>query len=238
MARYTLRVNKGATYRLSVVWRGPLLNPYNGSPAPLRAGKVLPGPPISLEGCSAQMQIRRSVSAPEPLLTLTSADGDISLSAPDAEMRGWVRAVTSSNVALSGKQTVDGVKLVEWDRVLVRAQTTAANNGVYVVHADAWERAEEFNSANELSRPASVYVAEGTAFSKTVWRQENVLTSLTAQDWQRLEGVGEILIEMTPEQTAGLESGVYDFEIVTADGVVTRLLEGKVRVSSEVTRDE
>jgi hypothetical protein len=52
---------------------------------------------------------------------------------------------------------------------------------------------------------------------------------------------GEILIKLTAAETAAItwDSAVYDLELVSMDGleeVVTRLVEGKVSVTKEVTR--
>ena len=44
-----------------------------------------------------------------------------------------VRVATTANITLSGEQTIDGVAVVDGDRVLVKDQTTAANNGIYCV---------------------------------------------------------------------------------------------------------
>jgi hypothetical protein len=64
---------------------------------------------------------------------------------------GPVRAATTSNLAaLSGEITVDGVALVAGDRVLVKNQTTARNNGIYVVAAGAWTRATDSDDVAEL----------------------------------------------------------------------------------------
>jgi hypothetical protein len=53
-----------------------------------------------------------------------------------------------------------------------------------------------------------------------------------------LDAVGNVVVEATPTQTAAIDirSGVYDLELEAADGRVTRLLQGKVTVSPEVTR--
>jgi hypothetical protein len=47
-----------------------------------------------------------------------------------------------------------------------------------------------------------------------------------------------ILIEITATETAALTQycGVYDLELESADGTVTRLLKGSVTISPEVTR--
>jgi phage-related tail fiber protein len=46
------------------------------------------------------------------------------------------------------------------DRVLVKDQTSAQNNGVYVVAAGAWARAADANTATELAA-AQVPVLQG-----------------------------------------------------------------------------
>ena len=74
-----------------------------------------------------------------------------------------VRVATTANITLSGTQTIDGVAVVAGDRVLAKDQTSAATNGVYVVAAGAWSRADDMNTSAEAV-PGSVFsVQEGTA---------------------------------------------------------------------------
>lgn len=48
---------------------------------------------------------------------------------------------------------------------------------------------------------------------------------------------GELTVEMTAVQTAGLSSsGVYDLEIISAGGEVSRLVQGSFTLNLEVTR--
>jgi hypothetical protein len=54
--------------------------------------------------------------------------------------KGPVKISTPSNVALEGLQTIDGISLVAGDRVLVRSQTNAAENGIYIVDTGPWAR--------------------------------------------------------------------------------------------------
>lgn len=63
--------------------------------------------------------------------------------------------------------------------------------------------------------------------------------SLTSGSGITLGGTaGSIILEATATTTAGVPSGqyVYDLELVTGGGYVTRLLEGNFTVDPEVTR--
>jgi hypothetical protein len=72
-----------------------------------------------------------------------------------------VRAATTANITLSAPQTIDGVSVIAGDRVLVKNQSTLANNGIYVVAAGAWTRALDMNDWAEVPG-AYVFVEEGT----------------------------------------------------------------------------
>ena len=57
---------------------------------------------------------------------------------------------TLVNITLSGLQTIDGYTTLAGDRVLVKNQGTAANNGIYLASATAWTRALDADTWNEL----------------------------------------------------------------------------------------
>jgi len=68
---------------------------------------------------------------------------------------------------------------------------------------------------------------------------ETVLTMTTANGGITLGGaLGTISLDQTATQTALLPAGtyVYDLELVAGTGTVTRLVEGELTVSPEVTR--
>lgn len=67
-----------------------------------------------------------------------------------------------------------------------------------------------------------------------------ILLSATTENGKLvIEGVdGKVTILLSAEDTTAITwlTGVYDLELISGDGVVTRLLEGSVSVSREVTR--
>jgi len=71
-----------------------------------------------------------------------------------------VRTATTANITLSGAQTIDAVAVVAGDRVLVKDQTSAAENGIYVVAAGAWSRSADADVWEELVS-AMVFVESG-----------------------------------------------------------------------------
>lgn len=79
-----------------------------------------------------------------------------------------MRAATTANITLSGAQTIDGVPVIAGERVLVKNQTTGAQNGLYLCASGAWTRATDFDLGGELIG-ASCFVSEGTTLGNSVW---------------------------------------------------------------------
>lgn len=80
------------------------------------------------------------------------------------------RAATTGNITLSGLQTIDGINVTAGMRVLVKDQTLPAENGIYIVSADAWTRATDAdNSPVEELVSAALWVEQGTLNADTGW---------------------------------------------------------------------
>jgi len=80
-----------------------------------------------------------------------------------------VRVATTGAIALTAAQTIDGVALAVGDRVLVKDQADAKQNGIYSVAAAAWTRTTDADTGEKLNAGARVYVEEGTANGTRVW---------------------------------------------------------------------
>jgi len=81
-----------------------------------------------------------------------------------------VRVATTANIALAGLQTIDGIALAAGDRVLVKSQAVAKDNGLYVAAAGAWARAADADASSEVTSALIVSVEQGTTLADTRWQ--------------------------------------------------------------------
>lgn len=80
-----------------------------------------------------------------------------------------VRVATTGNIALTGLQTIDGVALAAGDRVLVKDQAAAKDNGIYVAVGGVWARAADADTAVKLTAELAVGVEQGTVNGDSLW---------------------------------------------------------------------
>ena len=104
-----------------------------------------------------------------------------------------VKVVAVVNITLTAVQTIDGVSLVAADRVLLTAQTTASQNGVWIVAAGSWTRPLDYAAASSQKEGILIIVAEGTTYHDTKWLAitDGVITvDTTTTTWnQDLSGI-------------------------------------------------
>jgi hypothetical protein len=162
------------------------------------------------------------------LNSLTAPDGDVDLnshkitnlanpvSAQDAatkayvdarasglDVKGSVRVATTATLnlatGLEATDVVDGVTLATGDRVLVKNQSTASQNGIYVVQSSgAAVRAADANGTadtGEVSSGMFTFVEEGTINSDSGWvlTTNGVITlGTTGLTFVQFSGAGQI----------------------------------------------
>lgn len=125
---------------------------------------------------------------------------------PDVDYRGSVKVATTANItistALNAGDTIDGVTLVNGDKVLVKNQTTASQNGVYVVSASP-SRSTDFDTGwngttGEIKHGAVWYVDQGSvngdkSFTTTIAGGGNVTVGSTAITFTNFAGSEMVL---------------------------------------------
>lgn len=95
-----------------------------------------------------------------------------------------VRVATTANGTLASAfangQTVDGTTLATGNRILLKNQTAASENGIWTVNASGSPtRATDADGSGEISKGALVYIEEGTTNGGQLW----ICTSTGATPW-------------------------------------------------------
>jgi len=111
------------------------------------------------------------------------------------EVKDSVVVATTANITLSGTQTIDGIAVTAGQRVLVKDQTTASQNGIYVVSASAWSRSTDADTADELNSGCFFFVEKGTenADNGFVMSQDTTINfGTTAITFSQFSGAGQI----------------------------------------------
>ena len=88
----------------------------------------------------------------------------------DTDYKASCRVITTTNITLSGAapSTYDGVTLIAGDRVLVNAQTTSSQNGIYIVQTlgtganGTWIRSPDANQSAYVTAGMRTFIGEGT----------------------------------------------------------------------------
>ena len=100
-------------------------------------------------------------------LATPTADGDAASKsyvdgvAQGLDIKEAARVATTANITLSGTQTIDGVSVVADDRVLVKDQNTASENGLYLCKASSWTRTDDLATGADASS-VFVFISEGS----------------------------------------------------------------------------
>jgi hypothetical protein len=80
--------------------------------------------------------------------------------------------LTTADITLSGLAVQAGgdwaATLTAGDRILVKNQTTAANNGIYVAASGAWARASDANTYDEYLA-AYLFILSGVTYGGSAW---------------------------------------------------------------------
>lgn len=148
------------------------------------ADPIVPGSKIFSSEGTANGNIEFFITGNDPLvvgtgdpgITATTAALVIAQQAPVRRVRGLVAGNVASLAAfaVSGNAYDDGLTYIAGDRVLLAGQTTAAQNGVYVVGTVSGTapltRATDMPAAMVLGNGSVVSVSEGTVWRGSDWK--------------------------------------------------------------------
>jgi hypothetical protein len=139
-------------------------------------------------------------------------------------------SATTGNVNIANElepgDLVDGVTLAEGDRVLVKAQTNAAQNGIYVVQTSgAALRASDFNEPMEVDGGDFIFVTGGNTYDSTGWVQTSTSVVTIGTDpilFTQFSGAGTYLAG------TGLELNGNVFEIDATYTATKSYVDGEI----------
>jgi hypothetical protein len=142
------------------------------------------------------------------------------------DVKQSVRAATTAPILLaSGLEngdTIDGVTLATGDRVLVKDQSTASENGIYVVQASgAAVRATDFDSNAEVTSGAFTFVEEGTANADSGFvlsTNGTINVGVTGLTFAQFSGAGQVVAGDGLTKTGNTLNVVGTADRITANG--------------------
>lgn len=103
------------------------------------------------------------------IITEDSFDEGLKKAINGLDWKPTVKAASTENITLKGLQSIDEVVLKAGDRVLVKDQANAKENGLYVVSAQNWTRTEDCKGKISPSFGLLVSVSGGKKQKNTVW---------------------------------------------------------------------
>lgn len=189
-----------------------------------------------------QDRARQSISAGDNTLTYNAVSGVLTANTSTLATVSYVNSVveglhihesavaaTTANISISNDlqagDVIDGVTLVAGNRVLVKNQNTASENGIYVVQASgAAIRAADFDQPTEVDGGDFIFVTGGTINDNTGWVQTSTGVVTIGTDpiyFTQFSGSGTFTAGngLTLNGTEFNVGGTTDRITVTADAV-------------------
>lgn len=148
------------------------------------SGNVIVGGTLTLSGApSSDLQ--------------AATKGYVDATATGLDVKASCRVASTANIVLATGTalTIDGVVTVAGDRVLVKDQSTASQNGIYVVAAGAWSRSTDADTSAEVTAGMFTFVSEGTANADSGWvltTNDVIVLGTTDLGFAQFSGAGQI----------------------------------------------
>jgi hypothetical protein len=166
---------------------GLIINPPPTQPIQLNGKIMANGNIISMVGSPLQVG---------DAATKGYVDNQVTLAVQGLDSKASVKAATTANIALTGGPTsIDGVTILNGDRILVKNQTAPAENGIYYLNAGNYVRALDMDQWTEFIS-AYTFVEQGTTQADTGWTctvDSGGSLGTTAVTWVQFSGAGQVI---------------------------------------------
>lgn len=190
-------------------------------------GKLVQDSAVSIDdsgNIATSAQITVGTDAVSALQVVTKQQLDAAIGGVDVKQS--VIAATTADITLSGEQTIDTVAVVTGDRVLVKNQSTPAQNGIYIVDSGAWTRSTDADTFAELI--GALVTVQSGGQQNTGWYQttDSGTIGVTSVVWQQFFGAGTYAAD---GQGIELTGSTFSLEL---DGTTLSKSASGVRVAS------
>lgn len=133
-----------------------------------------------------------------------------------------VAVATTASITLAGEQTIDGV-LTSASRILVKDQSTPAQNGIYITAAGSWSRAADADNVAEFVLGREVYVQSGTISSGRAYRLSSSVVSLGVSNVTFSADIKQVNSTISGNESVGGNLSVAGTASVTGTTTLTGL---------------
>lgn len=160
---------------------------------------------------------------------------DVQTITSQAANKQLVDLVSTSNVAtLSGSQTIDGQSATPGTRVLLTAQSSSVNNGVWVAASGTWSRATDMATGEYFTKGILTTAgANGSVNKYTVWQQTagSGVVGTNANNWVKVLIAGPQTVYTA---TNGVQLNANEFSARVASGGGLQATVGGLRLDPNV----
>lgn len=131
---------------------------------------------------------------------------------------------TTANITLSGEQTIDGI-LTATSRILVKDQTNAEENGIYLTGTGAWTRATDNDDNDKMTSGICIPIQSGTVNANKIFMLttiEPITLDTTTLVFTEMGGaIGSNAILANAIIAAKIASNAVTSSKILADAIVT-----------------
>lgn len=141
-----------------------------------------------------------------------------------------VRALADSDVAsLSGTTTIDGISLAVDDRVLLTAQSTPSENGIWVVKSGAWVRPDDFDVDQSASGALVTIQNEvGSTYGGQIW----ICNSVSGSD---IIGIDALIFQVSSSASSGISENQHENINTLAHEVIKNSYDELIYTGTRIT---